>query len=926
MSVLLLRYIALALLLLPGKVSAQCLSGAGMTDSIAAVQNSATASNDEKIRVLENLRQIFLRCYKAKDSVYAKIVHRLGDFYSKAGNIEKAINYTEEAVVVNTTGRKTEKSFLANSYFNLGSFYKLLYAINTSNSYYDSSINIGKQFPGKYFIVFLAYEQKAYTFFQTADYQKSIETADNGILFAKKNQDSLAEASLLSQKANSLAQLNNLEQAELNIKKAISIQKKNKVDLNHLAASYSIFANVVNKRGNKKAALQYYRIAFQLNKTIGNWIQCSRDMSDMGYLYDQELKDPVKAIDCYKVGLKMLEKEGDVYQKVVLFINMGVVYSNQKQYGKALNFYQLALNTLPVNFTDTSIKSNPSLEMLKLVSNDYYISTLLSNKADALLEQYKKAERDELLQWALATYQLADKAIDMMRWKQYGEQSKLFWRQQTRRMYENAIEGCYLGNNDSLAFFFMEKSRAVLLNDKLNELGAFAYLPPEEILKDQEYRKRIASAQIELAELNSDKKEDERLQAGLLQAKDDFERYVRSLERKYPQYYQYKYADEVPRLTVLQQYLAQNNEAFVHYFVNDTIAYILTVTPHHARLIKLTKRQFNYKQISGFIKLCSEKQTLNNNYQKFAWLSNTLYKSLFQPLKISEKRVIICSDNFLLPFEALCTDRDGKKFLVYNYKFSYVYSARYFLKESIRNSAKGNFLGFAPVSFKSYMNVPDLKESAASIREASGYYKGVKLFTNEQATKKNFIEQVTDFSIVNIFSHAQADSNGLEPLLFMHDSVIHLSELGLKNKTATRLVILTACETNVGKNATGEGIYSLARGFSAAGIPSIAATLWKADEQAIYSISKKFHEYLSQGLRKDDALQQAKLDFMKESDGEKALPYFWANLVLLGRPDPVPLNDYPNKWAWIAGTVIVIVFLYFFISLNKNQPIIKNRI
>src|SRR5205809_2653246 len=107
----------------------------------------------------------------------------------------------------------------------------------------------------------------------------------------------------------------------------------------------------------------------------------------------------------------------------------------------------------------------------------------------------------------------------------------------------------------------------------------------------------------------------------------------------------------------------------------------------------------------------------------------------------------------------------------------------------------------------------------------------------------------------------------------MQDSVIHLSELQLLKNPATKLVLLSACQTNVGKAATGEGIYSLARGFATAGISSVAATLWKADEQTIYIVSEKFNEYLSKGMSKDEALQKAKLYFTESNaNSEKLLP------------------------------------------------------
>jgi CHAT domain-containing protein len=152
----------------------------------------------------------------------------------------------------------------------------------------------------------------------------------------------------------------------------------------------------------------------------------------------------------------------------------------------------------------------------------------------------------------------------------------------------------------------------------------------------------------------------------------------------------------------------------------------------------------------------------------------------------------------------------------------------------------------------------------------------------------------------------------------MRDSLIHLSELQLLNDPATKLVILSACQTNVGRSATGEGIYSLARGFATAGIPSVAATLWKADEQTIYSISAMFNEYLSEGMTKDEALRKAKLYFIQRNDNEKLLPYFWANMIVIGNTDAINLTTANNSyWSWIVTAVFVVLILAFVIFRKK---------
>ncbi|WP_161597125.1 CHAT domain-containing protein [Dyadobacter flavalbus] len=873
------------------------------------IEENTTVPDNENLEQLLLLQQSYLKCNLVKDSIYARILHRTGGIYSKTGDIEKAILFTKEAIAVNRNSKKADVSFLANSYFNLGTFYSRIYHYGYTHRSLDECVAISKKFPSKYFLAFMAYEQKAYLFFQTGDYEKGIETADEGILFARKIKDVPAEGALLCQKAQAQIELKDSENAEINIQKAISIFHGNAMYSNRLATAYAVYAQFMKKNGNDKTAVKYYLESYKLNELTGNWAQCSRDMLNLGYLYDSNLHDTSKALNAYEKGMQMADKSKDDYQKSGLFINMGFLYHRQKDLDQALRFYQKALNVLPVHFTNTSITSNPDPKMLMLVSNDYFISTLLSNKAEALLDLYKIRKDKMLLKTALETFRLADKAVDLMRWKQYGEQSKLHWREKTNRMYEHAIEACYLFNDVQLAFFFMEKSRAVLLNDQLNELGASAKLPIQESEKEYKFRAAVINAQQKWTTSTIDKTENEKMQAEFLNAKTNFDHYIKTLEQKYPAYYQYKYSSEVPDLNTLQKYLSTAKASFVHYFMNDSVTYMLKVTARDAELVKLTKEQFDPCSIDDFTQMCSEKQTLINHYNDFAFLSNKLYKSLVQPLKLQTRKVIICADHFLIPFEAFSKDKTGKALLLKDHVFNYVYSAGYLLKDFGNIPAKGNFAGFAPSGYQQHLKVTDLKNAAFSLEKAAGFYHRTRLFTNEEATKSNFIHNIRKYNIVNVFSHAKADKNWSEPMLYMQDSVIRLSELQLLNhQVATRLVILSACETNAGKSAAGEGIYSLARGFTMAGIPSIAATLWKADEQAIYDISIHFHKYLAQGLSKDKALQKAKIDFIAANNIEKSLPYYWANLILIGNPEPINLAG-NSILAWLIPVLIALVIL-----------------
>ena len=686
-----------------------------------------------------------------------------------------------------------------------------------------------------------------------------------------------------------------------------------------LSSAYRLKADILADQGFPIQAVDYYKKAIGFRIKTGNFKQVAIDYNGLGYLLRKKVGNLKDASKYFTLAYQAALQIQDIGTCALARDNLAQVSLDLKQYEDALTQSHQALQLLAPMFSNKDITSNPSFTNLNNADQKNLLD-LLENKVKCLLYFYKQTSKVLYLQSAIATAFLTDSVITNLRHGHLEEESKLYWRNETRKFFTDAIEACYLADNAKLAFYFMERSRAVLLNDQLNEIGASRHLPPGEESRQEGFLINIIEQQQKLSTLNDSTKEYADQQKKLLQAKEDFEHYIKSLEQKYPSYYQYKYADETTSLIDLQQYLAKNNQSFVHYFMNDTVAYILGITPNNTKLIKLSSNEFNGADLVNFIEFCSDKQRLNNNYSSFAALSNALYKKLFQPLQMQKGKIIICTDNFLIPFDALCSDTNGKHFLLYDYTFSYVYSARYLLKQFSNPTAVGNFLGLAPVSFASYLGVPDLKNAADALHASAAFYKNEKLFTGLNATRSNFFNYASSYSVVSIFSHARADTTGKEPELFMQDSVIHLSELQLLNNPATRLVLLSACQTNVGRNATGEGIYSLARGFASAGIPSVAATLWKADEQTVYAVSEKFNEYLSQGMSKDEALQKAKLYFIQNSSSEKMLPYYWANMILIGNTDAIDLTTKHNSyWLWVAGIAICALLIGFLVYKAREK-------
>ena len=890
----------------------------------------SSKSDIEKLKDFYRLKKELETTKSAKDSTYILDLLKISKYeFLAQHNFEASIQFAKNALsIAKTFKTPSVKSLIINCYYNLAASYQRLMLFKQALNNYDSVILLcDKNFIDTKNFQLDARLLKADIYFFSGDYQKAIEESIFGIALSLSKKDSSYFAYFLNRKAQSLSYENKLQSAFLDVRSVIPVFNKTNNQY-ELATAYKILGFVYERKQKVDSAIYFYQKSIKVRLITEDYQQITQDYIALGNFYLNSLNDFKNSEQYYYKSISSANKIAYKIDRSLGLaqanINLGETFTRQQKFEEATEFFLQSFSNLQINLHN-SIKENPSSLQLSNISNKDLVIVLMKDKTDLLLQQYKHNHDNTFLAASIQSAIVTDSVITQIRHEQLGEQSKLYWRNKTRDFYTNAIEACYLQNNPTLAFYFMEKSRAVLLNDKLNELGAAAYLPEVENKKQENFQIKIVELEQKLSLIKDTSKEYQHLQIQLLDAKNDFEHYIKSLEQKYPAYYQYKYADEVPSLQSLQKYLAKNNQSFVHYFLGDSSTYILAVTSKSTKFICLSHEEFNKEKLNNFIELCSNKQALNNHYNSFALLSNSIYKKIFQPLQLSSGRIIICSDNAVIPFDALCTDATGKSFLLNNYTFSYVYSARFLLQQFNNATATGNFVGFAPVSFAHYLGVADLTNAADALNTSAAYYTNEKLFTRQNATRNNFFDYASAYSIVSIFSHARADTTDNEPVLFLQDSVIHLSELQLLNNPATKLVLLSACQTNVGKNATGEGIYSLARGFATAGIPSVAATLWKADEQTIYAISEKFNEYLSEGMNKDEALQKAKLFFIQHNSSEKMLPFFWANMILIGNSDAIHLkhqSDYTTLM--IVGATLFLIIALAIIYTKRKSSVNKN--
>src|SRR6185503_7446121 len=97
------------------------------------------------------------------------------------------------------------------------------------------------------------------------------------------------------------------------------------------------------------------------------------------------------------------------------------------------------------------------------------------------------------------------------------------------------------------------------------------------------------------------------------------------------------------------------------------------------------------------------------------------------------------------------------------------------------------------------------------------------------------------------------------------------------------LVVLSACETGLGKETKGEGLVGLTQAFLYAGTPSLAVSLWKVQDRSTADLMVRLYRHLNDPrFNKAEALRQAQLEMIR--NGDFAHPYYWAGFVLIGQP------------------------------------------
>lgn len=939
----------------------------------AAINLQASEEDQEAIQHLNTTLQTFQQQDSEQtstlpiDSIIALIYHKIGVGHYNLYEESKAIQAFKKSLTLRTKIFPKIHPSIAKSKFNIGVSYGELTQYTQAEPYFLETLQLYQNLKNEervaasYWELGKIYErlghiQKSKNYLLAAKnyYEKeedpyALIPIYLGIANLYLRQDSAAALILYSQKA---------------LEELLEFEEKYDEDYFDIANAYNNLGLGYEINENYQQALIYHQQSLAINQKYPKERQdkIAYNYTNLGYLYMHQNQYDL-AEDYLKKALEIDQKLNRKIELAEDYLALAQTYQRSKKYVFALETYQLALQQLLPNFTPQKYQDNPVIST-NSVGDQKLLIEILAGKAETLQQG-----KTEDLPLALATYQLVNQQIDKARFEFQNEASKSFLLSTTKPIFANAIHVAttlFQQTKDkkyaALAFEFSERSKALILLEAVNDNKAksLAGIPLELRKKEQSLNQKITyfsqelftqrnAATLDLNLINT-------LNDSLLRYNLDLEKFIKSIEADYPQYYQLKYAFQPISVVDIQEKILHPTQAMIEYFVGEKHIYIFKINNKDIDIYIVKNdfplaewiNEFRYSITANFSGERMNFEVLDSLYNNRAF---QLYEKLWLPLIHKEAlptELIIVPDGILgyIPFAALLSQKVAKEatgkyytypFLLKNHQISYTYSATLLqeLKRPLIAAKKAELLAFAPTFGKTALKLAANDRSGLSPllhnqREVKSVIDlfGGQSFLGIDASRQNFIQTASNYRYLHLSSHARMNDQNPEYsyISFTQPKDDSLDQTALlyvddlyNIPLQADMVVLSACETALGKLNRGEGIISLARAFSYAGARSIITTLWRVNDQKSADLIIEFYRQLiHERQSKDAALRAAQLAFVEE--GTAAHPYYWAGFVGIGDMGVIEQREF--KYWWLTGAIISL-FLLGFVLKKRYSPIKK---
>ncbi len=799
----------------------------------------------------------------------ASMYGKLGEIYTTLGDYEKAKEYLLRSLMLFTSKYPHKKSGIGALHQLLGDLYKRTGDIKNAVEYSEKGLLLHEQAYGKdHPQVGFMCEQLAGVYLEAERFDDAIRYYNKAIIARSRITDSHSRndiALLYSSIGTVCLRQQKYDSAMANMQRALAIESSSvEKNIPQRSLIQQRFGDLYFQRKQYDSALYHYHSAsLSLTQAIGN--------EDV-YLVPPHDKNIYK-----KELLEVIQRKARTFE--MLYHRS----KNNKDLRSALSHYREAMNVLDGARREYS--SDASKFYLSGVSSSVY-----RNGCRIALKLYEKTN-------------------DV----QYTEE----------------------------AFLIADRSKGNILLEKLfdGEAKKFAGIPDSLLNVERELLNSITQYESQLSRIGDNTSANDDVLRSVIQAKHFTARQqlhdlIDLLEVRYPKYFELKYSRYSLSLKEIQDHL-EPNTTLIEYLIDDNVIYAFSVSrsSFNVRTLK------NSEQIGSLARRFSS-SLKTYNPESFCETGYALYAALILPLGLeknfsSSATLKVIPDGFLhyIPFEALpvkkysggSIDFSRVDYIVSRYDVSYSYSAAFDLRMrgqvELTGQGISSFAGFAPV-FKDSTKNGDFFANRSSVEESgisdvrsitldgktfnelkysenevvsignmfAGNASPVKNFLHTSATEKNFKEFAPEYDVIHIATHGFFNENNpkLSAVLFSQpkeisddeDGILYVDETFNLNLKA-QLVVLSSCESGVGKLVEGEGMIALSRGLFYAGAKNIIYSLWKVSDKQTYLLMDEFYRNVVAGRSYSSALRSAKLSLI--SSKESAFPSKWSGFVLIGK-------------------------------------------
>ena len=628
---------------------------------------------------------------------------------------------------------------------------------------------------------------------------------------------------------------------------------------------------VYKAQGRYHEALGSYKEALVIMQEVGDRVGEGRALSNIGVVYDDQGKHG-EALDLYEQALEIRQEVGDRSGECVTLNNIGAVYKAQGRYHEALGSYEEAL------------------ALARKLGDRAHEGTILNNIGVIYEAQGRYRE-------TVYAFVRGIEVIEGIRTNAGNDQARASFVDNYATIYDRLVALYHQQGTVEQAFGYSERGRARSLLDIMST-GHVSLRDNESAeLSAQEVEAYAArqSAQDALAKARAAEPPDpawvKEAEKTLKEAEAAYESVLDAIAARSDQL-----ASLIPgRQKVLQlaevQVLLDKDTTMLSYWMLEDKALAFVVTGKDAKIVELPN-----VTAKSILAATESLYQWNNSDNPHPRPLRDLYQWLIAPLsdtlKTPQIAIIPHQQLHYVPFAALVDDSHDKQYFGQQYVLSVLPSANllpYLMKNA--ETAQANVDGSALVFGNPTTSEPDLKalKYAESEAEAISAFFGVPSYLSHAATEQRLWQQSEQARIVHLAAHGGYNqNNALYSAIYLagedqYDGRLETHEIFGLPLQGNDLVVLSACQTNVGDLSRGDELVGLTRAFFFAGSPTVISSLWNVDDAATETLMVSFYtHWLKDGMSKAEALQAAQADV--RVDSRWVSPFYWAAFALNGHP------------------------------------------